>query len=120
MLTDYESKLADVAVPPGLVVPPVCRHLFWVDGGSADMRCERPVGHDGAHWAAGSGWAVRWIDGADPDHVDVDQGDPPGVCRLCGCTDARACPGGCWWYEPGLCTAHPDEVLLAARQAVSR
>lgn len=19
------------------------------------------------------------------------------ACRECGCTDERACPGGCWW-----------------------
>jgi hypothetical protein len=25
-------------------------------------------------------------------------------CRQCGCTDLRACPGGCGWAEPGLCT----------------
>lgn len=29
------------------------------------------------------------------------------TCRVCGCTDRRACPGGCWWAAvPGrpLCT----------------
>ncbi len=26
-------------------------------------------------------------------------------CVACGCTDERACPGGCYWYEPGLCSA---------------
>ncbi len=25
------------------------------------------------------------------------------ACRVCGCTDDHACPGGCWWAEPGLC-----------------
>ena len=25
-------------------------------------------------------------------------------CRLCGCTEARACPGGCYWFEPDLCS----------------
>jgi hypothetical protein len=29
----------------------------------------------------------------------------PGVCRECGCTDERACPGGCSWVEPDLCSA---------------
>lgn len=28
----------------------------------------------------------------------------PGICRVCGCTDDRACPGGCWWVEPDLCS----------------
>lgn len=23
-----------------------------------------------------------------------------GVCQLCGCTDAKACPGGCAWVDP--------------------
>ena len=22
-----------------------------------------------------------------------------GVCRVCGCTDERACPGGCEWLD---------------------
>lgn len=26
------------------------------------------------------------------------------VCRVCGCTDACACPEGCSWVEPGLCS----------------
>lgn len=26
------------------------------------------------------------------------------TCRVCGCTDARACPRGCHWVEPGLCS----------------
>lgn len=38
----------------------------------------------------------------------------PGVCRSCGCTDERACPGGCSWVEEDLCSAcagpAPDDV----------
>lgn len=26
------------------------------------------------------------------------------VCRRCGCTELRACPGGCWWVARGLCS----------------
>ena len=26
-----------------------------------------------------------------------------GECRLCGCTEERACTGGCFWVEPDLC-----------------
>ena len=26
-------------------------------------------------------------------------------CLVCGCSDERACPGGCMWVEPGLCSA---------------
>jgi hypothetical protein len=29
---------------------------------------------------------------------------PRGMCRVCGCTDERACPGGCIWAEPNLCS----------------
>jgi hypothetical protein len=27
------------------------------------------------------------------------------VCRICGCDDNHACPGGCWWVEKDLCSA---------------
>ena len=29
------------------------------------------------------------------------------ACRICGCTDDRACPGGCSWIsrEPPLCSS---------------
>jgi hypothetical protein len=26
-------------------------------------------------------------------------------CRVCGCTNDNACPGGCSWIEPDLCSA---------------
>lgn len=26
------------------------------------------------------------------------------ICILCGCTDDYACPGGCWWVAPNLCS----------------
>lgn len=26
-------------------------------------------------------------------------------CRLCGCTDDKACKSGCYWVEPNLCSA---------------
>lgn len=39
------------------------------------------------------------------------------TCRVCSCTDHRACPGGCWWVEPDLCSAcAPDG--LSSRLAV--
>jgi hypothetical protein len=25
-------------------------------------------------------------------------------CRKCGCTEDRACPGGCSWVAPNLCS----------------
>lgn len=32
-----------------------------------------------------------------------------GACRLCGCTDDRACPGGCYWVFPNVCSACAPE-----------
>ena len=29
-------------------------------------------------------------------------------CRVCGCTEDRACPGGCSWVEKDLCSACTD------------
>ncbi len=26
-------------------------------------------------------------------------------CKVCGCTEERACPGGCCWIGPRLCSA---------------
>mgnify|MGYP001576987882 CR=1 FL=1 len=42
------------------------------------------------------------------------------VCVLCGCTDSRACHGGCSWVKVdrdngcGLCSAHDvdEETIL--------
>ena len=27
------------------------------------------------------------------------------ICRVCGCSEAAACEGGCAWARPDLCTA---------------
>lgn len=32
-------------------------------------------------------------------------GPEPASCRVCGCTDERACAGGCSWVEADLCSA---------------
>ncbi|MGY2051916.1 hypothetical protein [Methylobacterium sp. JK268] len=37
-----------------------------------------------------------------------------GVCRTCGCTQDDACPGGCGWAGPDLCTACADDGTAAA------
>jgi hypothetical protein len=39
----------------------------------------------------------------------------PRTCRLCGCTDACACPGGCWWVEDDLCSACQRAIDHAPR-----
>lgn len=31
--------------------------------------------------------------------------DPSRKCRVCGCTQEHACPGGCHWVEENLCSA---------------
>lgn len=31
------------------------------------------------------------------------------VCVKCGCTDARACPGGCFWIHKNICSMHYGE-----------
>jgi hypothetical protein len=38
------------------------------------------------------------------------------ACRVCGCTDAAACPGGCRWVEDDLCSVcatYPFPACLA-------
>ncbi len=32
------------------------------------------------------------------------------ACRLCGCTEACACPGSCYWAEPDLCSRCADAI----------
>lgn len=32
------------------------------------------------------------------------------TCRVCGCTDLEACPGGCYWVEDDLCSRCVEEV----------
>jgi hypothetical protein len=31
-------------------------------------------------------------------------------CMFCGCTDDNACPGGCSWVEPNVCSRCKDRV----------
>jgi hypothetical protein len=35
----------------------------------------------------------------------------PRTCRVCGCTDRRACPEGCYWTGPNLCSACADKEI---------
>lgn len=37
--------------------------------------------------------------------------DGAGVCRVCGCTDLNACPGGCFWVAPDLCSVCYHEMI---------
>lgn len=36
------------------------------------------------------------------------------VCRACGCTDDRGCPGGCWWVHDDVCSQCATSVALIA------
>lgn len=31
--------------------------------------------------------------------------NPKAKCRVCGCTEEKACPGGCHWVQSDLCSA---------------
>lgn len=41
-------------------------------------------------------------------------------CVVCGCIDEIACPGGCMWVVPGLCSSCVEDVpaRLVAAEAV--
>jgi hypothetical protein len=54
------------------------------------------------------------LDGYAVNHCYYEYEGP--VCRVCGCTDHDACPGGCWWVEDPegigeLCSACLPGVL---------
>lgn len=36
-------------------------------------------------------------------------------CRVCGCDDFHACPDGCYWAEPDLCSACKEKELSHAQ-----
>lgn len=36
------------------------------------------------------------------------------ACRVCGCTEGNACPGGCAWADDDLCTQCATSVALIA------
>lgn len=38
-------------------------------------------------------------------------------CRVCGCDDVHACPEGCWWVEPDLCS---NCASVAAGSVINR
>ena len=38
--------------------------------------------------------------------------EPVWRCRLCGCTNHSACPGGCWWVTEDLCSACAEKTKL--------
>lgn len=43
---------------------------------------------------------------------EAEEGDTPGVCKFCGCTDDHGCPGGCSWINEDctICSACIDKA----------
>jgi len=39
-------------------------------------------------------------------------------CKYCGCTDEKACEGGCYWWAPNICS-NRDCVLRALDDAIN-
>lgn len=57
-----------------------------------------------ALWAQGRG---TWVPVSVPQRMSsIGDGDDSLVvaCVQCGCTEAFACPSGCHWYAPGVCS----------------
>jgi len=56
---------------------------------------------------------------ADPQGADLPVSS--GTCRVCGCTDARACLGGCAWVDPEhtVCSACLDRRFYIAKGRAS-
>lgn len=42
------------------------------------------------------------------------------ACRVCGCTETRACPGGCSWVEYDLCSACAGNCVRDPRKDPQR
>lgn len=38
------------------------------------------------------------------------------TCRICGCTEDHACPGGCSWVEEDLCSACAKPKKMKAKR----
>ena len=45
-----------------------------------------------------------------PDEPEAEK-KPERKCRICGCTDAQACEGGCTWIGDDLCSNCEEKVL---------
>lgn len=48
--------------------------------------------------------AARYADDDDEADVDAEFDDDGPRCAGCGCSMARACPGGCVWATPTRCS----------------
>lgn len=50
-----------------------------------------------------------------PEDLDHEQ-----VCMFCGCTDENACPGGCSWVAPNVCSSCAGIIHEALKQDISK
>ncbi len=108
-----DQRLLAAAAPPGKSAEDLVRHLAFAELVDDSQRS----------WNGGK----DFIAGAKALGVDLkkilDQVAPPGPeakCRQCGCTEERACRGGCsWTHAPdpktglGLCSACASKAAIA-------
>lgn len=47
-----------------------------------------------------------------PDEIVEATSHRAGTCRVCGCTNVKACPGGCHWVEPDLCSKCAEKMPI--------
>ena len=73
------------------LAPCQVRQIDWPECNGESEQCgDRPI------WQC---WQKYILE-----RVDTEQ-----VCRICGCTDNNACPGGCYWAKPDLCSACAEQ-----------
>jgi hypothetical protein len=84
--------------------------LLHVSQQAQDGLIDGPVTPVLRRWEHAEQMANRLLDAAVPCDFDLYPEGPDlaalGIraCRECGCTDEDACPGGCGWVEPDLCS----------------
>lgn len=64
-------------------------------------RTERVVGAGDVAFLLDAGERWRTVTRDERPDLFAELGE---VCRGCGCSDAIACAGGCWWVARGLCS----------------
>lgn len=69
------------------------------------VRCELEDGDLEKLQAGGTVWLTFWGGMVPWAATVIDPVMAPRRCRVCGCTDARACPPTCCWVEADLCSS---------------
>lgn len=91
-------------------------HIEGVHNGVAMYDLTKPQADDGtaddvalaqqaAEYIGLRGDALRYTLHLCGDFVFFEEKSAARHCRVCNCTDAQACPGGCSWVGPDLCSA---------------